>query len=301
VKATCLVAATVMLCGSSAWAQEAPSQARPQGVPANPAAATPRRDDIRAMEVLLTQALQKGAQDLARLIRVSEPNSAFVTGTGRARGFELAGYGVFFLVDVPNMKYSVVWSAQMVQLTEERDKWMQVLGTTRDEALRRLAEGQLRQTQRLMAAAQGGAVLIPAPPPVPNPTAPATMAPDRDRPVVAAVANAENGRALVDTTAPSGSLPVVAPPPDIRDPNELYSESVKNALIDAMLRQSQFLKIGDHEWLMIAASDSTNPRTGQLDEASPIVIRIKGSDLAAFHDKKISLEEVRKKVEVRDF
>ena len=299
-KATCLVAATVMLCGSSAWAQEAPSQAQPQSVPANPAAPSPRRDDIRAMEVLLTQALQKGAQDLARLIRVSEPNSAFVTGTGRARGFELAGYGVFFLVDVPNMKYSVVWSAQMVQLAEERDKWMQVLGTTRDDALRRLAEGQLRQTQRLMAAAQGGAVLIPAPPPVPNPTAPATMAPDRDRPVVAAVANADSARPS-ETTAPSGSLPVVAPPPQIRDPNELYSESVKNALIDAMLRQSQFLKIGDQEWLMIAASDSTNPRTGQLDESSPIVIRIKGSDLAAFHADKISLEEVRKRVEVRDF
>jgi hypothetical protein len=296
VKATCLVAATVMLCGSSAWAQEAPSQARPQGVPANPAAATPRRDDIRAMEVLLTQALQKGAQDLARLIRVSEPNSAFVTGTGRARGFELEGYGVFFLVDVPNMKYSVVWSAQMVQLSQERDKWLQVLETRRaDDPLHQLAEAQLRQTQRLMAAAQGGAVLIPAPTPSPNPTAPTTVAPDRDRPVSAAVDVAS------ETTAASGSLPLVAPPPDIRDPNELYSESVKNALIDAMLRQSQFLKIGDHEWLMIAASDSTNPRTGQLDEASPIVIRIKGSDLAAFHDKKISLEEVRKKVEVRDF
>jgi hypothetical protein len=298
-----LVAATVMLCGSSAWAQESAPQPRPQTAPANPPADSPRRDDIRTMEVLLTQALSKGAQDLARLIRLSEPNSAFVTGTGRARGFELEGYGLFFHVDVPNMKYSVVWSAQMVQLSQDRDKWMQVLARTRgDEPLHQLAEGQLRQTERLMAAAQGGAVLIPSSPPVPNPTDNTRIA-GSDRTIRAA--DIAEGTRVVESTpvvsAPAMVLPTVAPPPQVRDPNELYSESVKNALIDAMLRQSAFLKIAEQEWLIVAASDSSNARPGQLDEASSIVIRIKGSDLAAFQAGKMSPEEVRKKVEVREF
>ena len=128
-KATCFVAAAVMMWGGGASAQEATSQQSTAQTPAatsRPAPAPafdPRRDDIRTMEMLLTTALQKGAQDLARMLRVSEPNSAFVTATGRARGFVLEGYGLFFDVDVPNMKYSVVWSAQMLQLAQDRERW----------------------------------------------------------------------------------------------------------------------------------------------------------------------------------
>jgi hypothetical protein len=303
VKATCFVAAAVMMCGAAASAQEAtPPQATAQTPPAasRPTAAfDPRRDDIRTMEMLLTNALQKGAQDLARLLRVSEPNSAFVTATGSERGFVLEGYGLFFDVDVPNMKYSVVWSAQMVQLAQDRDRWQQALASGRlDEQQRKIAEGQLRQTTKLMAAAQGGAVLIPNPNAlVPNPNAPTEVIPP----------GRVNGAVIPDVPAlPVGQgapivLPQVVPEPDVRDPNELYTESVKNALIDAMLRLTGFLKIADTEWLTVAASDSTAPQVGQLDDTSRIVIRVKGSDLAAFHAGKLTREEVWKRVEVREF
>ena len=248
------------------------------------------------MEALFTQALQKGAQDLARLLRLSEPNSAFVTGTGRTRGFVLDGYGLFFDVDVPNMKYSVLWSAQMVQLAQEREKWMQTLASGRlDDQARKIAESQLRQTERLMMAAQGGAVLIP------NPQMNTQMAP-QDR-VTATVADTNLPPATLVQSAPGqpvAQLPPVMPPPDVRDPNELYTESVKNALIDAMLKYSAFLKIGDSEWLTVAASDSVGS-AGQFDEASRIVIRIKGIDLTAFQSGKLTREEVLKKVEVREF
>lgn len=305
-KATCFVAAAVMMCGAGAAAQEAtpqqPTAQTPSATsrPAPAPAFDPRRDDIRTMEMLLTTALQKGAQDLARMLRVSEPNSAFITATGRARGFVLEGYGLFFDVDVPNMKYSVVWSAQMLQLAQDRQRWQDALASGRlDEQQRKIAEGQLRQTYNLMALAQKGAVLIP------NPDANTTQVPPPGG-VSAAVDVSDGTRVATVPVLPAGQgsqmvLPPVMPQPQVRDPNELYTESVKNALIDAMLRLTGFLKIADNEWLTVAASDSTAPQVGQLDDTSRIVIRVKGSDLAAFHAGKLTKDEVMKRVEVREF
>ena len=290
-KATWIVAAALVAAGSTAQAQEAPlpQAAAPQAVqPASLSAAArpapavdPRRDDIRMMESVLTQALQKGAQDLARQLKVSEPNSAFVTSTGRARGFALDGYGMFFDVDVPGMKQSVVWSAQMLELAQQRDQLRQFLAQNPTHPARRLAEANLRQTERMM---MGVAAPVPIPSPAPQVAPP--------------------GVASALTVAETTSVPpaAAAPVPDLRDPNELYTDSVKNALIDAMLRYSAFLKIGDNEWLTVAASDSDGLQIpGQLDDASRIVIRVKGSDLSAFQLGKLSREEVLKRVEVKEF
>lgn len=261
-----------------------------------------RRDDIRMMESVLTQALQKGAQDLARLLRVNQPNSAFVTGTGRARGFVLDGYGMFFDVDVPGMRQSVVWSEQMVQLMQDRERALQDLARLRpDDPLRKVAEMQFRTIERLIAATQNGQVLIP------NPITPNQLTPS-------GIATAQNVSDTVLTNAAppaptaDASRVVAAPPPVAspsaiaRDPNELYTESVKNALIDAMLKYSAFLKLGDAEWLTVAASDSEGPSIpGQIDDTTRIVIRVKGSDLTAFQAGKLTRDEVLKKVEVREY
>jgi hypothetical protein len=315
--------AALLAAGPTAYAQEAPPQeARAQTVPIlavrfpiappqdPPPAQTappdaqaasgrpvpsvdPRRDDIRMMESVLTQALQKGAQDLARQLKVSEPNSAFVTSTGRARGFVLDGYGMFFDVDVPGMKQSVVWSAQMLELAQQRDRLRQFLAENPNDSRARLAGAQLRQIERMMVGV------------------PATPLPPSSNPTVSesarGIAVAQNLADTVNTTAPAlpaaaAPPPAVAPAPDLRDPNELYTDSVKNALIDAMLRYSAFLKIGDNEWLTVAASDSDGPQIpGQLDDASRIIIRVKGSDLSAFQAGKLSREEVLKRVQVKEF
>jgi hypothetical protein len=293
VKATWIMAAALVAAASAAHAQEAPlpQAARPEAEQSAPRSAPPavarpapsvdaRRDDIRMMESVLTQALQKGAQDLARQLKVSEPNSAFVTSTGRARGFALDGYGMFFDVDVPGMRQSVVWSAQMLELAQQRDQLRQFLAQNPTHPARRLAEANLRQIERMMMG-------VPSVP-VPN-TSPAVP------PAGVAVATTVSESSLVPPAA-------AAPVPDLRDPNELYTDSVKNALIDAMLRYSAFLKIGENEWLTVAASDSDGPQiAGQLDDASRIVIRVKGSDLSAFQTGKLSREEVLKRVEVKEF
>lgn len=247
------------------------------------------------MEVLLTEALQKGAQDLARQLKVSEPNSAFVTGTGRARGFILDGHGIFFDVDVPGMRQSVVWSAQMLELEQQRQDILRFLaGSAPDDPRRKMAEATLRLIARQMGAGPGEIVIA-------NPTRNTQIAPPNR--VVGAVAetvsdSAPAARALAPLESPA-AVPRVQ---QRQDPNELYTDSVKNALIDAMLKYSGFLKIRDTEWLTVAASDSDGPQTpGQVEETSRILISIRGSDLAAFQSGKLTREEVWKKVEVREF
>ena len=68
-------------------------------------------------------------------------------------------------------------------------------------------------------------------------------------------------------------------------PNELYTEAVK---IVADRRDAQVQRrprsSAPSEWLTVAARDAQGPPTpGQPDDASTILIRIKGSDLTAFH------------------
>lgn len=313
-KATLFVAAALLTAGSAVHVQEIPptqnpppaappvsvpaaspadASAAPQA-PAPPQAPSARRRDISRMEGILTQALQEGAQDLARQLKVREPNSAFVTGTGRARGFILDGYGLFFDVDVPGMRQSVIWSAQMLELEQQRRGVLQFLATSSpDHPLRKVAEMNLRQIERLMGTPPA-AIAGPAA------TTNAEMAsPGR---VGAAVAVGEGVIPPPPTSFAAQSAPVpLQQIQQLRDPNELYTDSVKNALIDAMLDFSAFLKIADNEWLTVAASDSDGPSPGQIDDASRIVIRIKGADLAAFQAGKLTRPEVLKKVEVKEF
>ena len=100
----------------------APAHAQAPAVPGVPAGQQPsRRDDVKVMEVVLTNAVKNGADTLARQMQIQEPGSIIVTGTARARGFVLDGYGVFFIVDVPMMKQSVVWSSQVLLLQQRRE------------------------------------------------------------------------------------------------------------------------------------------------------------------------------------
>jgi hypothetical protein len=280
-------------------AQPPAATSQPQAAASTSPATESRRDEVRAMEVFLMGALQKGAQDLARQLRVNEPNSAFVTGTGRARGFVLEGYGMFFDVDVPGMKQSVIWSAQMLQLEQDRQSYARFLATAApDDPRRKFVEERLRNVQVLMASQTGTILLTP-----PAATADMTLPPGR---VGATVAVAEGAPTVPPPPAssfatqipPAPSSPVQA----LRDPNELYTDSVKNAIIDVMLRHSAFLKIRDNEWLTVAASDSDGPQTpGQVEELSRIIISIRGADLMGLHTNKLTREEVLKRVTVREF
>jgi hypothetical protein len=255
VKGTVFIAAAVLATAATVTAQDAP--ARPDA---------PRRDQIRMMESVLTSAVRQGAENLARIMQVNEPGSLIVTGTARARGIVLEGYGVFFDVDVPMMKQSVVWSMQTLERERQRAALRQLIASSPDTPARRFAEQQLRMLDR-----NPGSTLPLAPPVAPGGIA------------VAAAMNDVN-----ETAAP-----------EPKDPNEQYTEAVKAALVDAMLDYG--VPLGADEWLIVAARDSEGPITpGAVDDASTIVLRVKGSDLLAFRSNKLTREEARKKVEVRE-
>ena len=89
----------------------------------------------------------------------------------------------------------------------------------------------------------------------------------------------------------------------VRDPNEAYTRSVKEALVDAMIESSGPLNLGSDEWLTVAARDNVPPDPlvpGDTTELNTVIFRIKGSDLAAFRSGTLSLGEARKKVEARE-
>jgi len=95
----------------------------PVPVPAPPKALTReemdhRRDQMAAMEGILTAAVRSGAQATARQIQEIQPGLMLFTGTARTRGFALDGYGLFFHVEIPGVRPSV---AQLVQ-GMERDR-----------------------------------------------------------------------------------------------------------------------------------------------------------------------------------
>jgi hypothetical protein len=71
-----------------------------------------------------------------------------------------------------------------------------------------------------------------------------------------------------------------------------------------MIENSGSLPVGENEWLTVAARDNIRPDRlvpGDTSNISSIVFRIKGSDLAAFRAGRMTLEDARTHVEVKQF
>ena len=239
-------------------------------IPAFPAAqqdASPqrRRNQIQTMEGVLTRAVRSGAEDLARKMQSRDPSLMLFTGQARARGFVLEGYGVFFDVEIPALRPTVVWAAR----TLERDQSITNAIESLARALAAMPEGptRIRAEQALKHVQQ----LSPAP------------------------AQRPQGMPQSGTVQSAATEPV-------DDPHTSYTEAVKNSLIDAMLDYSLPMDLGPDEWLTVAARDSEGPLTpDEIYDASTIVIRVKGSDLAMFAADRSKRAEVRGRVQVREF
>jgi hypothetical protein len=106
-------------------AQQTPPPAQtlppaPVAAPAPPGAAPvvtleTRRRQIRLMEGLLTNAVQQGAEETAKVIRTRQPGLMLFTGQARARGVFLEGYGIFFHVEIPAVRPSVASIVEMIE------------------------------------------------------------------------------------------------------------------------------------------------------------------------------------------
>ena len=77
-----------------------------------------------------------------------------------------------------------------------------------------------------------------------------------------------------------------------------------NALDRRRSRPRRTGRRGADEWLTIAARESLDLRflpENPNDAATTLILRIKGADLNAFRDRRLSREEARKKIEVKQY
>jgi hypothetical protein len=89
---------------------------------------------------------------------------------------------------------------------------------------------------------------------------------------------------------------------DVEDTGEKYRAAVKLALADAMLDYSKNLELKPDEWLSVAARGSESALLpGEILQLTTVVLRVKGSDLADYLAGRLTKEQAREKVEVRQF
>ena len=247
------------------------------------------RQKISMMESVLESAVANGADSLMRAVRaVMPPDALVLTGAPSARGFRLEGYGLFFDVEVPAFRRTMAWSLR--QLVDENglgaaaavNQLKAYIATVQDPRQRVNLDRALRRLEL-----QVGPV---GPAPVPQDASARTVA-------STSTVSAQS----VATPAPA---PVPVDPQVVEDPNGAYTREVSAAIIDAMIENSGPLPVGDNEWLTVAARDNVRPDRlvpGDTSNISSIVFRIKGSDLAAFRAGRMSLEDTRTRVEVKQF
>lgn len=256
----------------------AQSTAAPAGEPLADAARV--RYQIRILEGVLENAVEEGARVLGRDLREVSPGLLFFSGPARARGFRLEGYGVFFDVDVPALHRSMVWSMRTlrqsnVDVARALQSLKRYVAAVQADAR---TKNEIEQALRLVELQVG-----------PAPTVRATA---QTRPV---------SESSPSAATPSIEPAVPQPAPDA-DPAEIYTAEVKKALLEAMIDHGSALSLGADEWLTVAARDNADRiPAGDLAETMTITLRIKGADLAAFRTGRLTRDEIRQRVDVREF
>lgn len=246
---------------------------------------TPDAEQIRArqrismMESVLERAVMNGADNLLRQVQTVMPDGAMLSGQPQVRGFRLDNYGVFFDVEVPAVRVSIAWMMKSAQAgSQVADAALADLRA----AVSRMAPGAERDRA---AASLARLQLVVGNAPAPSPAM-----------------GLRAGTVGAATTRAPVASPFAAPL-DLDNPNEAWTQEVKAALMEAMLESSNALGIRDGEWLTVAARDNvpSDPLIpGDSTDSSTVILRVRGSDLAAFHARTITLEEAKRRVDVRE-
>jgi hypothetical protein len=108
-----------------------------------------------------------------------------------------------------------------------------------------------------------------------------------------AAGNATTRSTAVVAEDPMARSPIV-PDPFMADPNQFYRNTVRDRIVDAMLDYSRSLNVPATESLSVVARSEED---GSLyDDSRTLILRIKGEDLALFHDGKITRDEIKKRI-----
>ncbi len=258
------------------------------------------RSDIRrhvyVMEGALVRAVSFGGQRLTRQIKSVVPEMLAVSGEPHARGVYLENYGVFFDVGVPVLHQSTIWGLQNF-LRQDDQGLIQTI-----EFLRQQSKGARSPAER--AAIDNTIRRLEM---QKNPFAGVQTQAQINFPGSTPPADQQIAATTVNETRPAEPERTI----DFKyltDPNAInraYTESVQQALIDAMIDFSVPIIIAPEEFLTVAARDNM-PRDSlappdPYEEVVTVLLRIKGSDLAAYRASQIDRVEVLKRVQVREF
>ena len=233
-----------------------------------PAEQGERLQQVRLMERALEDAVTRGVRIVEQQLP-PVPGVLYFAGPVRVRGFELEDYGVFFDVEHPVVRRSIIWSMHTLQLNGGMPAIFQDLR----RRLQTMPEGpgQLAFEQIL---SEMEADL--------QRTAPLTLG----GPGAARVSSPEDA----DTRRPDRPVTI--------DPLEEYLTALRGELTGALISYGPALGVAESHWVSVGARDGR----GQIDQrvGSPsqtLKLRIRGRDLAAFRAGRLSVDDLRRLVE----
>ena len=246
------------------------------------------RQRIFRMERSLETAVTLGVDSLKRQLRPMMPDDTLLlAGAPEARGFRLDGYGFLFDVEVPGLRQSMAWSLRTmnqssVALAQDLAQMRRFVQSLPDQQLKFELARTLQRIQQQV-----------------GPVPPASQVAQRDAQGSVTAQSVPASGAAVSPAAASPDPSSQVDSQQVIDPNEAYTREVKTALIDTMIEYGGLLNIADDEWLTVAARD--NVRVDRFIASDPsevvtIVLRVKGSDLAAFRSGRLTLEQARARV-----
>jgi hypothetical protein len=99
----------------------------------------------------------------------------------------------------------------------------------------------------------------------------------------------------------SAADPKIDPKSDLKS---VYFNDITTALVAAILDHGAPIGVGADEWLTVAARESADRGfvpNDPNDTAMTFILRIKGSDLAALQERRLTKDEARKKVEIKRY
>lgn len=296
IRSMATVAILVTMLAGVAFAQTSASQPTSPPSSSRPIDRADLRRHIYVMEGALARAVEFGAKRLNRELRSAMPEMMALSGEPQARGVYLEGYGVFFDVAVPVLNQMMVLSLRTMLGQDEN-----LLAALNQ--LKTFAQNEKNPSSR--AALENAIARIELQ------LGPLSNAAAGQDPFPAG-SGAAVGAAMV-TPEPAPAAPADARQPrfdrkSFQDPNAInnaYTESVQQALIDAMVDFSQPMAIRPDEFLTVAARDNMHRDTlappDPYEEVVTILLRISGSDLTAYRRGEIDAAEIRRRVQIREW
>ena len=210
------------------------------------------------MQQLLEEAVTRGVQVVEQQLPTVAPQLLFFAGPVQARGFVLDGHGMFFDVEYPVVRRSLLWSMSAL---DGMDVGMSA--ALRDLRARMLSLPEGPGQAGLQAIAEMEAQLYGSRP------SPASASP--------------SGMQLASDV----------------DPREIYVSALPGELTNAVVAFGSSLGVGGDEWLVVAARDGRGRADPRLvGPRRTLRLRIKGHDLDALRQGRLTVEEARRRVEI---